>query len=167
MSHTAQASCVYDYVERDNVKMRVCGACGLRDPFDPCVKKINLNKVNAEHWLHLDTEAETRLRDLRPFTLAKVGADGCIEEVVVQRAMLHNMARVADNGGALHTYHVVPEALVVEDDEDEEKVPTDGSAPRDCIRLCQHCARGFRCDASRPAATCPIRSSPPARLGSL
>ena len=116
MSHTAQASCVYDYVERDNVKMRVCGACGLRDPFDPCVKKINLNKVNAEHWLHLDTEAETRLRDLRPFTLAKVGADGGIEEVVVQRAMLHNMARVADNGGALHTYHVVPEALVVEDD---------------------------------------------------
>ena len=145
-SRGAQAQCVHDYVKRADVHMRVCGACGLRDPNDPCTKKVCLNELAAEHWLHVGERGAARLRATEHFDLAKLGADGTIESVAVHRTMLHNMACVADGGGNEHMYHVVPEALVVKADEDEDGSPGEGSAPRDCVRLCQHCARSFRCD---------------------
>ena len=35
---------------------RVCGACGLRDPFDECGLELSLLEVSAEHWLHVGPE---------------------------------------------------------------------------------------------------------------
>ena len=42
---------MYDFAERADVQMHVCGACGLRDPFEPCERQVQLSSINSQHWL--------------------------------------------------------------------------------------------------------------------
>lgn len=129
-----RARCVARFAERAAVKMRVCGACGLRDPFDECEFKVDLNRLCPEHWLHVGQDALQRLEATAAFDLLKAGADGGYERVRVHRRQLHTMAEVADGAGNGHWYHVVPEALVA----------SSPSGRRDAIHLCKRCSHAFR-----------------------
>ena len=46
--------CIRDFAARADVqRMRVCGACGLRDPGDACEREVVLAELSSEHWLHV------------------------------------------------------------------------------------------------------------------
>jgi len=69
-----KAKCVIDYEACAQPLMRVCGACGLRDPSDKCVVKVDLTEVPPNHWLWLRVpkNALERLRARPDLVLLKL-----------------------------------------------------------------------------------------------
>ena len=66
-------ACIRDFGARANVEMRVCGACGLRDPNDACATQVWLDELNSEHYvdvLESDTCTVIRAQKKRPPALA-------------------------------------------------------------------------------------------------
>ena len=47
-----RAKCVHDYLERSEAPMRVCAACGVRDPFDTCAKSVALLALPDTQLIH-------------------------------------------------------------------------------------------------------------------
>jgi hypothetical protein len=60
VSITDKARCVDRYAERADVQMRICCACGIRDPFDMCDKIAVFNEITCDHWLRVGQDALTR-----------------------------------------------------------------------------------------------------------
>ena len=58
----AKVRCISDFAARADVRMRVCGACGLRDPGDACEHEVVLAALSSEHWLHVGAEAWERMQ---------------------------------------------------------------------------------------------------------
>ena len=122
----AKARCVRDYVKREQAaaNMKVCAACGLRDPTESYESR-NLRDLNlcADHWLHAGAGAFARLRATRPMQLYRAGvAADTAPDVVVRRELLCNLS--AFDG---RDFHLVPEA-----------VRPDGG-----VDLCGRCRRAF------------------------
>ena len=92
----AKARCVRDYVKREQAaaNMKVCAACGLRDPTESYESR-NLRDLNlcADHWLHPGAGALARLRATRPMQLYRAGvAADTAPDVVVRRELLYNLS---------------------------------------------------------------------------
>jgi hypothetical protein len=99
------AGCVSDYTAATAVGMRVCGACGLRDPMDGCSQEVDLTTLGTNHWLRVEPEAYERMQSLPEFTLLRRTESG-YEGVAAHRTLLHNTHEI---DGAV--FHVVPEAV--------------------------------------------------------
>ena len=139
----AKAACVVDYEARADVEMRVCAACGLRDPFDECGLELSLQEVSAEHWLRVGPEAHARMRALPAFELLKLDAQGGYEKVAATRELLHTLTEVDGE-----VYHVVPEAV----DRRRSGEPI--------VRLCKLCKRSFNKEAKAKCAAERARAEP-------
>ena len=126
VSLLTKAKCVHRFAQRDAIIMRVCGSCGIRDPFDECDTTVDLNKISADHWLRAKQDAYDRLKHTPTMDLLRPGPDGVYETVSISRKDFHNLFEVGE-----HAYHAIPEAVI----------------ESQCIRLCKHCARGFKHDA--------------------
>ena len=140
VSIETKARCVDAYAETADVKMFVCGACGLRDPFDKCEKEVEFSNIIGDHWLLVEQEAYTRLKDspgmdlLRP---CSIGVGG-YEKVCVPRTDLHHIVKCGE-----HAYHAIEEAVT---SDNEGKTPG--------IKLCKRCARGFSLDKVAKRINC-------------
>lgn len=66
-----QARSAKTYADRANIGMRVCGACGLRDPCDQCEVTVNLLELPDNHWLGVPSDALERLRRQRDLLLLR------------------------------------------------------------------------------------------------
>ena len=118
----AKAECVHRYATMADVKMHVCGTCGIRDIFDPYSREVVLSDVNDEHWLIAGKEAYSRLTTCDELHLLKPDNSGGYEVIHVKRSLLHSVVEVDGR-----VYHVVPESIM------------DGNK----IKLCKRCARGW------------------------
>ena len=108
--------------------MRVCGACGVRDPSGPCTKQVVLERLSYDHWLCAGEATRRRLSARPPLRLLK--ADGSEESV--DEVELHNLKRMPDDESGCW-YHIVPEALLSEEEEG-----TNDMVKRDVVRLCRY-----------------------------
>ncbi len=122
--------------------MHVCGACGIRDPFDKCKQLALFKDLVDDHWLKVGVEAYDKLKQLVDLELLRPNGIGGYERVRIPRTLLHSLIEI--EGIA---YHVVPEA-VIEDPLGQG------------IRLCKRCARGWdpklqakRLESSQDAST--------------
>jgi hypothetical protein len=122
VSVEAKAKCVHRFAERADVVMHVCGACGIRDPFDPYTATAKLNDLAPEHWLQVGKDAYRRLQQWPDMELLRPGANGGYEPVMIPRTDLHSLFEVGQ-----HAYHVVPEAVL------------EGQQ----VKLCKRCGRGW------------------------
>ncbi len=138
-----KAKCVYNYAKRADVVMRVCGACGIRDPFDMCEKKVVFDKLAMNHWLRVNQHAYDRLKLSPEMELLSPGPNGGYVPVRISRMDLHNIVEVGENA-----FHSIPETVI------DAGVDVGGVALKG-IRLCKRCARGFKDDtiAKRPNYT--------------
>ncbi len=82
---------------RADVSMNVCAACGIREPFDPCSKEVDLNTLPSDHWL----------QGLDDMELLCPGTNGEYDTVRIPWTDLHNLVEVGER-----VYHVVPEAVL-------------------------------------------------------
>ena len=114
-----KVQCICDYVKQSRVEMKVCGACGVRDPEESYTRSGALCELQPDHWLRPDADALARLNAMPPFELVKRNESGVLESVTVHRRDLHNLVEV--NG---QCFHCVPEALL------------EGG----CIDLCKCCS---------------------------
>ena len=141
VSVETKARCVDAYAERADVKMSVCGACGLRDPFDKCGKEVEFNKITGDHWLRVGQEAYTRLKDSPDMDLLRPCSNGRYETVRVPRTDLHHIVKFGE-----HAYHAIEEAVTIDNN---------GKTPG--INLCKRCARGYSNDKVAKRTKCPRR----------
>ena len=123
-----RARCVRDYLERSEAPMRVCAACGARDPFDLCQKSVPLLELPDAHWLRADGGALARLHAAPDLQLLRLRPDGTYATEAVRRVELYNLTVVQGEA-----FHAVPEAV---------------DAEGNC-RLCRRCAWGW--DENQPA----------------
>jgi hypothetical protein len=133
VSVETKARCVQRFAQRANVDMRVCGACGIRDPFDPCDKKVDLDKLSSDHWLCVKQDAYDRLKQSPVMELLAPGPNGSYAQVRVSRLDLHNHISIGHKA-----FHAIPESLI----------------ESNTIRLCKRCARGFKGDTVAKRANC-------------
>jgi hypothetical protein len=117
-----KARCVDRFAARADLQMRVCGACGIRDPFDTCDKVADFQKITGDHWLRVGKEAYARLKQCPDIDLMRPDANGGYAIISIPRKDLHHVYEVDDNA-----YHCIPEAVI--------------NPPG--IRLCKRCARGY------------------------
>jgi hypothetical protein len=122
VSIETKAECVDRFAEMAAVPMHVCGACGVRDPFDPCKVLVDLHQLSSDHWLEVGQDAYTRLKELPDMQLLRTGTNGGYETVSIPRTDLHSLVEVGQQA-----YHVVPEALL-------------GGQH---LRLCKRCGRAW------------------------
>ena len=132
VSIETKAMCVNDYAKQAEVQMSVCGACGIRDPFDtyggtakdPGANKheVTLADIATDHWLEVGKDAYARLKACPDIEMLRGDGNGGYESLRIPRTDLHSLVEI----GA-RTYHVVPEALL-------------GGQK---VRLCKRCSRGW------------------------
>ena len=138
VSVETKARCVNAYAQTADVKMFVCGACGLRDPFDKCEKEVEFSNILGDHWLRVEHEAYTRLKDSPEMDLLRPCSNGGYETVRVPRTDLHHIVKCGE-----HAYHAIEEAVTIN---------TKGKTPG--IKLCKRCARGFSIDTVAKRINC-------------
>jgi hypothetical protein len=102
-----KARCVDRFAERAEVQMRVCGACGIRDPFDMCDKIADFNEIMCDHWLRVGQDAFTRLKQSPSMDLLRPDGSGGYETLSIPRTDFHNLLELGDCA-----YHGIPEAVM-------------------------------------------------------
>ena len=117
-----KARCVDRFAATADLQMRVCGACGIRDPFDTCDRVVDFHKITGDHWLRVGEDAYTRLKQSPDIDLMIPDANGGYSIISIPRKDFHHVVEAGD-----HAYHAIPEAVI--------------SPPG--IRLCKRCARGY------------------------
>jgi hypothetical protein len=118
VSLETKARCVKCFAQRADVLMRVCGACGIRDPFDTCEKKVEFGQIKSDHWLCAKQDAYDRLMRCQEIPLLAPGPNGGYDTVRVTRMHFHNLFAIGDNA-----FHVIPEAVI-----DSKKLDCVGAA---------------------------------------
>jgi hypothetical protein len=122
VSIETKAECVDRFAEMEAMPMHVCGACGVRDPFETYTHLVDLQQLSSDHWLQVGQDAYTRLKGLPDMQLLRPGENGGYDTVSILRTDLHSLVEVGQ-----HAYHVVPEALL-------------GGQH---LRLCKRCGRAW------------------------
>ena len=102
LSTLDMAGCVSDFSDVNNVDMKVCGACGARDPDDPYSRQVRLRDLPKSHWLHVPRAAYERLTSAESFKLVVPCEHGGYSDVECCRADLHNLYRDASSGDVFH-----------------------------------------------------------------
>ena len=148
VSVETKARCVDAFAKRADVRMHVCGACGIRDLSDTYCKEsqdptkwreavfnngvvldtgpVDRNEVVLDHWLQVGQDAYTRLKACPDMEMLRPGPNGVgYETVRVPRTDLHSLTEI---GG--RAYHVVPEAVLHDEVSNTYKVD-----------LCKRCGR--------------------------
>ena len=120
---------MHEYAQMANVEMHVCGACGIRDIFDPYKKTVVLSDVNDDHWLKAGKDAYARLKQSVVFDLLKPNDGGGYDVVSIERALLHSLVELDG-----YAYHIIPEAVM------------DGPDGKKEVKLCKRCSRGWKDD---------------------
>ena len=136
-----QAECVRRYADRAKIKMKVCAACGLRDPEKVYKDCGRLQDLRPDHWMCVPEEPLARLDSMPPIELCKRGADGTFETVRVRRRDLLNLHEFEGK-----CYHVVPEAVY--DNGRIDLCPCCASKAHGAAGKADRCAREDDLDAS-------------------
>jgi hypothetical protein len=121
------AECVRRFMEKEAAlgEMRVCAACGLRDP-EVAYHRHKLSSIPDDHWLVV-SDAALQVLDAEPpieLLQPRVQATGVWPRIEVHRRSLHNL--VSHEG---KTFHLIEEATF------EEAVGGEGE-----VRSCEICA---------------------------
>ena len=135
LSTLDMAGCVSDFSDVNNVDMKVCGACGARDPDDPYSRQVRLRDLPKSHWLHVPRAAYERLTSAQSFKLVVPCEHGGYSDVECCRADLHNLYRDASSGDVFHCIAI--------------------AVHNGCVHLCRQCAFGWDQSYSTPAVQYP------------
>ena len=135
LSTLDMAGCVSDFSDVNNVDMKVCGACGARDPDDPYSRQVRLRDLPKSHWLHVPRAAYERLTSAESFKLVVPCEHGGYSDVECCRADLHNLYRDASSGDVFHCIAI--------------------AVHKGCVHLCRQCAFGWDQSYSTPAVQYP------------
>ena len=118
--------CRKAYVADNEVEMKVCGTCGIRDP-DLSYHTLSLDDCTSTDWVVVRPEALSRLCSLPPIRLLRRTLEGPFESADVPRCKFYNMYTPGLPYSPF-TFHVVPETIFYENE-------------TCCTTLCERCNR--------------------------